>query len=272
MVKKMENSFVKKLKLYEREALLPLYLEHATYLLRVIKTADIIQSIYKKIDTYIEVATCHEIAINSLSSLELETHQNRLGKEAEYTNHEKAKNVGRDLRVRLIWTIIKNEIELDPALSKYEAYKDLTDIPDGRVLCPICHQVICEYNYEKIVDGEHADGTIDYHYSIIDSDLTPCDHLVMNDNDCQNVYYDSNFEFILKELKGMGVYLSDFEKWVHQNDYKVSLISESDDHYDSNGNSEINYFSEDLFVLIRALNWFYAEQCLENDVEYESVL
>jgi len=268
----MNNLFVKKLKAYEREALLPLYYEHATYLLRVIKTADIIDSIYAKIDTYIEVATCHEIAINSLSDLELETHQNRLGKEAEYTNHEKAKNVGRDLRVRLIWTIIKNEIESDPSLSKYETYKDLTDIPDGRVFCPICGQVICEYQYEKIVDGEHDDGTLDYHYTIVNCDQTPCDHLLMNDNECQNVYYDSNFEYILKNLKKWGVYLSDFEKLINQNSYDVSFISESDCHFDSNGQDQINYFSKDPEKLIRLLNWFYAEKCLEYNEEFEYIL
>jgi hypothetical protein len=64
-----QNSYIKKLKKYERDALLPLYQEHAEYLLRAIKTGDIIDQIYAKIDTYIEVATCHEIAINSLPIL-----------------------------------------------------------------------------------------------------------------------------------------------------------------------------------------------------------
>jgi hypothetical protein len=260
---------LKKFKAYEKEALLPLYHEHATYLLRIIKTAEIQTQILERIDTYLEVATCHEVAINSLSDLELETHQNRLGKEAEYTNHEKAKNVGRDLRVRLIWALIRDELEADISLAKYDVYENLSDKPDGRIYCPICGQSIGEYIYEKIYDGEHADGTIDYHYSIVNFEASPCDHLVLNDNPNDFLYYDDEFEWLVKSLKSMGVYLSDFESWLQVNEYDVSLISESDNHPDSNGNEEINYFSADIAVLNRALRWFYAEQCIENDVEYE---
>jgi hypothetical protein len=151
------------LKKYERDALLPLYQEHAEYLLRAIKTGDIIDQIYAKIDTYIEVATCHEIAINSLSELNLETHQNRLGKEREYTNHEKAKNVGRDLRVRLVWMMIKNEIERDSSLSDYDVYEEMNLYAD--VYCPFCNTrlFVAEKEYFEV----HEDGTDNFRYNYV---------------------------------------------------------------------------------------------------------
>lgn len=262
------NKYVKKLKAYEREALLPLYYEHAEYLLSVIKTVDIADQILAKIDTYIEVATCHEIAINSLSSLDLETHQNRLGKEREYTNHAMAKNVGRDLRVRLIWEIIKTELESDITLAKYSIYKNLSDIPDGRVFCPICGQLIREYEYYQVVDGEHDDGTIDYHYSIINNYDSPCEHMLISDSEFNVDYYDDEMKYYVKRLHDQGVYLSDIQQWGFQNSH-FNLISEYEGHVHRDGDEILNYFVQESFEFVLALKWLYAEKCIENEIEFE---
>jgi hypothetical protein len=264
----MINKFVKKLKAYEREALLPLYYQHAEYLLRVIKTVKIAEWILAKIDTYIEVATCHEVAINSLSSLQLETHQNRLGKEREYTNHAQAKNVGRDLRVRLVWAIIKSELEKDLTLANYAIYENLSDIPDGRVFCPICGHVIREYQYERIIDSIHEDGTENYHYSISYDIEDPCEHLIVTDYPSDFFYYDDELQFLFRNLRDMGEYFGDIQTWLFQNQYS-QLLDETEDHADSQGNEILNYFVKDVEIFRRALRWYYAEKCLESDIEYE---
>ena len=92
--------YVKKLKPFQRSDLLPLYHDHATYLLRSLKTLiekdDFdIESFYDQIDSFIESAMCHEVAINSMSrKIDIATHQNPKGKEKEYTNHPSSEKVG----------------------------------------------------------------------------------------------------------------------------------------------------------------------------------
>ncbi len=195
-----QNHYTRKLKAYQKSDLLPLYTEHATYLLRVLKTLikneDIdINAFYSKLDTYIEVATCHEIAINSMSSLELATHQNPRGKEREYTNHHSAKKVGRDLRVRLIWKIIQDELTSDKTLSEYETYSKLEMM--RFVACPYCGTHLIEQ--ERVDAGEHLDGTADFYYQNVWGDV--CEHCLMYDTESTNDYINYDLENIINDLE-----------------------------------------------------------------------
>ena len=123
----------KKLKAHQR-VLLPLYEEHAVYLLRAIKTGmqysgrgtlEFIEAIPDFI--VMPKPTCHEVAINEYFNLDLEAHENPLGLEAVYTEHPAAEKVGRNLRVRIIWEIVLRELLRDPTLDDYEIY-DLDDL------------------------------------------------------------------------------------------------------------------------------------------------
>lgn len=153
--------YIAHLKAHQREALLPLYEAHATYLLRAIKTLDIAQEVLDRLPTYLEVATCHEVALNSLSGALMDTHQNPLGLEAVYTEHPKAKNVGRDLRVRLIWSLIQEALEADITLADYETYFPEQINAQETYKCPYCNCV--HYVLEREVIDYHDDGTPNFY-------------------------------------------------------------------------------------------------------------
>jgi len=218
------NHFIAKLKTHQRADLLPLYEQHAEYLLRVIKTADIADQILTKIDTYIEVATCHEIAINSLSDLDLETHQNRLGKEAEYTNHPKAVNVGRDLRVRLIWTMIKNELEADPALSNYEIYDDLGEHGEiFEIRCPFCDEIIYSVGQFREFDEDHEDGTQNWHYKWDWDNATwdACEHYILYDGPVDRTAMNDEIDDLRRELDWSWGDVTQFANAAQLNDAQI---------------------------------------------------
>lgn len=152
------RGILKKFKKHEREALLPLYQEHTQYLLRVLKTIAevgdnpfLIEKFALSIPSWESVATCHEIALNSLRVLTIETHQNPKGREREYTNHQKAKNISRDRRVRLIWRLLYQELLQNPSLEGIEPYDDLVDISRKSVICPFCAEVVFAQNEDGIV-------------------------------------------------------------------------------------------------------------------------
>lgn len=139
------SHLLKKMKKHEREVLLPLYKKHSEYLLRMIKTGNANTEILKRIETFVSVATCHEVAINQYSDLSIETHQNELGLEYEYSTHPKAKNISRDLRVRIIWRLIEKELVSNPNLDGFKKY-DL--ILRKLVFCPQCGETIGEIDSE----------------------------------------------------------------------------------------------------------------------------
>lgn len=190
----MNTSEIEKMlaKKHQRENLMPYYREHAKYLCRVLRTCIVNESVditdfISRIDTFIAVATCHEIAINKYCNLALATHENPLGLEYDYTHHPSAKNVARDLRVRLIWRLVQAELERDPELSEFEVYKNLERMQaeaDTIFRCPFCNRVLARESHERIVDGVHADGTEDWHLSSEWSwEEDACCHLIYDSTD-----------------------------------------------------------------------------------------
>ena len=172
---------IKKLKKYAREALVPLYYKHAhEYLLRVIKTAmelgrDVLPFI-ARLETFRKVATCHEVAINEYLGFFLATHQNPLGWEREYTNHPiaKAKNIGRNLRVRIIWEFIIHELTVNPGLEGYEPIPELLKSEGApNVYCPVCNMGLYDTHQEVI--GYHDDGTPN---TVWEGTFNPCEHYI----------------------------------------------------------------------------------------------
>lgn len=132
-----------KFKRHERDALFPLYLQHSLYLVGVIRGLDPspkkISEFLSRVPAWESVATCHEVALNSFFSIGLETHQNPLGKEYEYTNHPKARNVSRNKRVKLIWRIV-HAILSTPSI--YEKVAPLSPEEIGIVRCPFCKEEV----------------------------------------------------------------------------------------------------------------------------------
>lgn len=183
--------YIKRLKNFQRESLIELYEEHALYLLRAIKTGFTrvnnfqINNFKNSLSTYLQNATCHEVAINEAFGLEIETHQNHLGKEKEYTEHPDAQGVGRDLRVKLVWELIISALAEDTDLDFIESYSDSELNLNKEICCPFCHTTIG--TYEKAMIGYHMDGTENWTYKL--SDYTPCDCYL-----CVNDY--SNFDYI----------------------------------------------------------------------------
>lgn len=193
------------LKRYQHDALMPLYKEHVFYLLRVLKTAakqDLIDigEFRKQIPKWRKAATCHEVAINEAGGLDLETHQNRLGKEREYTKHLAAKNVGRDLRVRIIWDLLAGVLDEDPALESVNPYPKKT-IELGHewtgVRCPFCDKIYYSDEWTKEIDGEHMDGTVDWHWEAtgIDYNIKQCEHLIAGSD--TDSWLDIDFEELI---------------------------------------------------------------------------
>lgn len=237
------EKLIKKMKKHERDSLLPLYQEHSKYLLRVIKTLNDtddqfnVRTWLKQIPTFTRVATCHEIAINQYSSIELETHNNHRGKESEYTSHSKAKNVSRDLRVRIIWKIIEKELNEDIHLSKYKTYKNLMiESNETQFVCPYCDNVFLVR--ERVLQGYHADHTEDFRYDY--SPQGQCEHFVMTGHPEDNEYGTMEFEYMYSEFDEYGKEMTDYL------DYKCI---EADIGY----NASYYYFVKDIDKTIEEL-------------------
>jgi len=204
--RKRNDTMESGLKRYQHDALMPLYKEHAFYLLRVLKTAakqDLIDLVKfrKHIPKWRKAATCHEVAINEAADIDIETHQNRLGKEREYTKHPAAKNVGRDLRVRIIWDLIAGVLDEDPELESVKPYPKKT-IEFGHewtgVRCPFCDTIFYSDEWTKEIDGEHMDGTVDWHWENTGTDYgTQCSHLIAGSD--TNFWMDIDFEKLLDQ-------------------------------------------------------------------------
>ena len=207
------------LKAHVREALLPIYNEHATYLLRALRTASDagtvdLDAFAAKIPAWCQVATCHEVAINSATGLDLETHQNPRGKEAEYTYHAKAKAVGRDTRVKIIWYIIATRLAADPALATVEPYADLDEIPRTDFACPFCGHVFATEEFSREVVGYHGDGTAEWSYQSQGVAWTSdgfCDHWFYHSPDSASEVLDAGFEAIIDEIREIDEDLSTFD-------------------------------------------------------------
>ena len=220
MGKNRNDTMQSGLKRYQHDALMPIYKEHAFYLLRVLKTAvklDLIDidEFRGQIPKWRREAKCHEVAINEFANLDLETHQNRLGKEKEYTEHPVARNIGRDLRVKIIWDLIAGVLDEDPQLKSVKPYPEKT-LALGHewtgVKCPFCHTIFYSDEWTKEIDGEHLDGTLDWHWENTGTDYNdkPCKHLMggsdinfwLNDDFNEIVDEYSTFQFDEKDVVG----------------------------------------------------------------------
>jgi hypothetical protein len=179
---------LRKLRSYQREALLPLYNQHVEYLMRAIATAqqekrqkNIVHKIIEKLPKWHQDATCHEVALNSISHLELETHENDHGTEREFMHHQHA--AGRDLTARIIWELLAKSLLANPELKGIEPYDDL----EGTVKyeCPYCHEVVCIDYRERNVTGYHADGTPDWYWLTINREYPyhSCPHFILYDGE-----------------------------------------------------------------------------------------
>jgi hypothetical protein len=179
---------LRKLRSYQREALLPLYNQHVEYLMRAIATAqqekrqkNIVNKIIEKLPKWHQEATCHEVALNSISHLELETHENDHGTEREFMHHQHA--AGRDLTARIIWELLAKSLLANPELKGIEPYDDL----EGTVKyeCPYCHEVVCIDYRERNVTGYHADGTPDWYWLTINREYPyhSCPHFILYDGE-----------------------------------------------------------------------------------------
>lgn len=231
---------VNKMKKHRREVLLPIYKEHSKYLLRVIKTLNEkdedfnLAKFTSKLETFKDVGTCHEIALNEYSSLDLETHQNSRGKEREYTAHPKAKGVRRDLRVKIIWQLVIDEID---NLDSYKAYENLYEIKNLK--CPLCNEIIV--TYEKINYGCHADGSINWAWQVDETNVCNC--IVFIDNDYQNNFYDDEIEFFYDLKKEFSIFEDIFAK-LDGTKY-LTVFEDANEYY---------YATEDLDALINKLS------------------
>ena len=205
-VSKMQK-LIKKMKKHERDILLPLYEKHAKYLLRVIKTLNEkdttfnVKTWIRQIPVFIRVATCHEVAINQYSGVEIETHQNPLGLERQYTSNPKAKNISRNLRVRIIWKIIERELEKDFMLSDYKIYDSLMiNSNKTQYLCPFCENVFAERI--MIVLGHHADGTEEFRYEY--ETYSQCEHYVLTNFPEDTEYGDIDIDTLDTKISDYG--------------------------------------------------------------------
>jgi hypothetical protein len=269
---KISNYYSKKYKLHQRENLFPLYKEHARYLLRVIKTLKDKSMEYdfdfdnfiSKIQTFRDVATCHEVAINQYSSLDLATHQNNRGKEREYTNHTSAKGVGRDLRVRLVWDLIIDEIEQDPSLSDYKPYKDLTNLPPS-IVCPFCGEVLLEWNRECV--GTHYDGTLNYVEELDWENRRWCNCWIADDFEDSSECLDEMYSF-LRSLENLADFIENEDLWQSLN---LILDEEIDDVWAGNYDyyTLIDNTLEDIFTIerINVDNYDYIFVCEEGQLD-----
>lgn len=244
------NELEKKLKLHQREVLLPLYQEHAFYLTRVVKTLVEkddnfnLDLFIKSISSWQLVATCHEVAINESSSLQLETHQNKLGKERDYTNHEKAKNVGRDDRVRIIWGYLYNNLINTELFDSVKIYNDLANIP--HVYCPVCDKIL--FKAQKMVLGRHRDGTENFVWEYEDYYEDHYAHMIMEDQVTYNDYY----ELINTLDKDFGI------TWERILDYEKILTDYDLDPNTRNTDADLSYFCDwDDFERIIHDYWFF---------------
>ena len=129
------------------------------------------------IPVFHRVSTCHEVAINEYFGLDLETHQNSLGFEKQYTEHPKAKSVSRDKRVRIIWELIMSELKEDPEL---EGIEPLFPVIQSRpnLYCPVCGEP--QFKWIRVSYGYHMDGTRNWGYRPV---LEGCEHLIGGTDD-----------------------------------------------------------------------------------------
>lgn len=148
--------FIRKMKAHERKALVPIYVLHAEYLMRLIASAapSITATLrfIEEIPSFLKVATCHEVAINETFDLDVATHNNPLGQEQNYSNHAKAKNVSRDNRVRIIWALLYKKLLQNPGLDGIQLF-DLTQ----SIKCPVCESIW--YQTRREIVGYHQDET-----------------------------------------------------------------------------------------------------------------
>lgn len=210
--------YSKKLKKFQRDSLMPLYVKHAEYLCRMIKTMAeeddcetvVIERLYMIIPSLIQSSKCHEVALNDANhfGFQIPTHQNPLGCEEEYTNHPDAKKVGRDLRVKLIWELVESELREDITLSKFKSYDASNFNSDKNVCCPFCNEILA--HYELNVIGYHEDGTQNTAYQCMSVDRCAC---FLLQDDFGSVEFDETLDDIMSCIENNLD--SDFDKQVH---------------------------------------------------------
>jgi hypothetical protein len=115
--------------------------------------------------------------------------------------------VGRDLRVRLVWMMIKNEIERDSSLSDYEIYEDMSKVHD--LICPFCRARILIR--EKVYHEMHDDGTYNFHYEYVPSEM--CEHLYLT-----GFYYSNNYDNYTDYLEDLRDQFKDLKQYHHDYD------------------------------------------------------
>lgn len=179
---------LRKLRSYQRDALLPLYNQHVEYLMRAIATArkdkkykSIVKTVIENLPKWHQEATCHEIALNEVSNLDLETHENDHGTEREFMHHKHT--AGRDLTARIIWELLARALLVNPDLQGIEPYEDL----GGNIYykCPYCDETIGIEERAKNVVGYHRDGTENWEwvsYGFAWQDFN-CPHFVVWDGE-----------------------------------------------------------------------------------------
>lgn len=259
-----------KLKNGIKKALFPLYQEHTKYLLRMLKTVTKgnqkkITRFHKNIKAWRDVATCHEVALNSLKGVQIETHQNKRGKEKEYTNHPKAKHVSRNKRVRIIWDMLKQELDKNPTLSGIEPYKD---VKDRHILtCPFCDEVWLERHTETMLYYGYEDDDDDYEERTWwEWEAGNCEHFLSEDT----WYYDV---FDGDELRQLKTILEKKAEERHE-EYITELTVDLETFwniYEGKGLLENPSKTGDIAMFID--DWqefvnFILKEIKENDIEY----
>ena len=200
-------STLKSLKAYQRARLGALYKAHAVYLARAVKSLaedeEEISAFCAKIPALRAEATCHEVALNNFFNTDLETHQNRLGKEREYklladqiAEERGVRPVGRDLRVRIVYTLLEEILSNAEQMSALQCYKSM-QIKQHHVCCPICNART--YERVRVIDGVHSDGTTDYHYEYEQDNV--CEHVLMFDFDSGELFADEDLERDLRTIE-----------------------------------------------------------------------
>lgn len=193
------NLLVRKIRAHARDALLPLYREHAEFLARAVKTAgeSCRDALLEDFDRLVKYATCHEVAINQNSALEMNTHEHRFGCEHEFMTHPKSKFAGRDLACRIIWFFLR-EILDGPAWENLVEY-DFYELSVLVIHCPLCD--------EEIARGESEEGNLHYSDCLC---LTLDDRGYLSDDFCETYcdkeLVDHLFDRFGVEVEGVGEY------------------------------------------------------------------
>lgn len=183
----MAQHYSKIKKLCSEQKLFELYEKHVEYLCSLIKTAkcNTTYFLHKIHLEFIPAATCHEIAVNDNSEIKVETHQNHLGEEKQYTEIGNRYKIGRDLRVKFLWERVAEELEKDIQLSQFDIIEEILAQTEDveEYFCPYCGTCLVKYTYE--IREINAYGETER--ILADTEWDTCEHVIFNNESKEGI-------------------------------------------------------------------------------------